>query len=341
MTDRKGVIEMKILFDAFGGDNAPLCVIKGAVDAKDEFGVDIVLVGDEAKIRQCAKDNNINITDVEIIHADDVITMEDSGSDILKSKKNSSMAVAMRALVDGKGDALISAGNSGALCVGATLIAKRIKGIKRPAFASIIPTTNGNMMLLDSGANVECRPEMLKQFGIMGSVYMHSVFDIESPRVGLANCGTEEHKGTQLQHEAYALLKESNINFIGNVEGRDIPSGVCDVLVCDGFTGNLILKTYEGVALSLMAQIKGIFKKSLKNKIAAAIVLNDMKELKKTVDYKEFGVAPILGCAKPVFKAHGSADDVTIKNSVKSVKKFIEGNILQTISKKLENTDIG
>ena len=248
---------MKIIVDAFGGDNAPLEILKGALEAKNEFNIDIIFTGSEEIIKKVSKENNLDISGVEIVNAEQVITMEEEPNVVLKAKSESSMAVGMKLLADGKGDAFVSAGNSGAICVGATLIVKRIKGIKRPGFAPVMPYFGGGcFMLCDGGANIECRPDMLVQYAKMGTAYMQDVMGVENPRVGLANVGTEEHKGTELYQTTYQLLKESGLNFVGNVEGRDIPNGACEVVVCDGFTGNLILKTYEGVALVLMDQIK-------------------------------------------------------------------------------------
>lgn len=327
---------MRIIVDAFGGDNAPLDIIKGSADAIKELGVDITLTGDENTIKRVCSEQGIDAEQFTIVHADSVISQNEAGTEIMKSKADCSMAVGLRLLAAGEGDAFISAGNSGAVCVGATLIVKRIKGISRPGFAPIIPGVKGHFMLMDSGANLQCRPEMLRQFGIMGSVYMNKVIGVENPRVGLANVGTEEHKGTEIQQEAYALLQKAPVNFIGNVEGRDVPNDVCDVLVCDGFTGNLILKTYEGVAIALMKKIKGIFTKNLKNKIAAALVMKDVKGLKKQFDYSEHGGAPILGVKKPVFKAHGNADAVTFKNAIKLTVQYVERNVIGEISDALE-----
>lgn len=323
---------MKIIIDAFGGDNAPLEIIKGARMAKDEYGVDILLTGSESKIRSVAAENNIKIDDMQIANAEEVITMEDDPSAVIKTKKNSSMALGFDLLSKGEGDAFISAGNSGALVMGATMIIKRIKGVKRPAFAPVLPTLTGCSMLIDGGANVECRPEMLVQFGLMGSIYMNKVIGIDNPRIGLANCGAEEHKGTPLYQEAYQLLKASKLNFIGNVEGRGVPEGESDVVVADGFTGNIILKMYEGVAGALMGKIKGIFTKNLKNKLAAALVLSDMKEMKKQFDYNEYGGSPILGVSKPVFKAHGSSKARTIKSAVGLTVEFVKNNVVNEIA---------
>ena len=327
---------MKIIVDAFGGDNAPLEIIKGCAEAVQEHGVDILLTGKESTIREVAAQNNVSLDHIEIEDCDEVITMHDSADSVIKTKKNSSMAVGLRLLSEGRGDAFISAGNSGALCVGATLGVKRIKGIKRPAFAPVIPSETGCLMLIDGGANVDCRPEMLRQFAVMGSVYMEKVMKIDNPRVGLANVGSEDHKGTELYRETYAILKDSDLNFIGNVEGRDIPKGVCDVVVCDGFTGNMILKTYEGVASVLMKQIKNMFTGSVKGKLAAGLIMKDLKGMKTRFDYNTYGGAPILGSSKPVFKAHGDSKARTIKNAIGLCKEYVEAKAIDEISSSIK-----
>lgn len=326
---------MKIIIDAFGGDNAPLEIIKGSALSVKEFGVEILLTGNEKTIRDTAERNNISLKGIEIADCTEVITMEDKADAVIKTKKDSSMAVGLRLLSEGKGDAFISAGNSGALCVGATLGVKRIKGIKRPVFAPVLPHADGFFMLVDGGANVDCRPEMLYQFALMGSVYMERVMGIRNPRVGLANVGVEDHKGTELCRETYALLKESELNFVGNVEGRDIPAGICDVVVCDGFTGNLILKTYEGVAITLMKKMKHMFADSFKGKLAAGLVMGDLKDLKERFDYNKYGGAPILGSSKPVFKAHGDSKAVTLRNAVKLSIDYVNANAIEVISSAL------
>lgn len=326
---------MKIIIDAFGGDNAPVEIIKGARMAKDEYNIDIILTGSESKIRKAAAENDIKIDDMQIADAPEVITMDDDPSAVIKTKKNSSMALGFNLLAQGEGDAFISAGNSGALVMGATMIVKRIKGVKRPAFAPVLPTLKGCSMLIDGGANVECRPEMLVQFGLMGSIYMNKVIGVDNPKIGLANCGAEEHKGTPLYQEAYQLLKSSNLNFVGNIEGRGVPEGDSDVVVADGFTGNVILKMYEGVAGALMGKIKGIFTKNVKNKLAAALVLSDMKEMKKQFDYNEYGGSPILGVSKPVFKAHGSSKARTIKSAVGLTVQFVKNNVVNEIAENI------
>ncbi len=326
---------MRIIVDAFGGDNAPLEIIKGCVLAVKEYDIHITLTGDENILKEVFLENSFSMNNIDIFNCSQVITMDDSADSVLKEKKDSSMAVGLRLLNEGKGDAFVSAGNSGALCMGTTLGIKRIKGIKRPAFAPVMPSENGFFMLMDGGANIECRPEMLYQFALMGSVYMQRVMGVQNPRIGLANVGVEDHKGTDLYRNTYEILKNSKLNFIGNVEGRDIPNGVCDVVVCDGFTGNLILKTYEGVALVLMKQIKNMFAGSTKGKLAAGLVMKDLKAMKTHFDYNRYGGAPILGASKPVFKAHGSAKAVTIMNAIRLSKEYVSANAIAEISSAL------
>ncbi len=332
---------MKIIVDAFGGDNSPDEIIKGCALALDDHeNVEIILTGSEKKIRESAKRNSVDISRVTIADCEDVITMDDNPIDICKKKKNSSMGLGFQMLANGQADAFMSAGNSGALLSGATLMVGRIKGVKRPAFSPIMPNKEQLFMLIDGGANNECKPEMLREFAIMGSVYMNKVMKVDNPRVALANVGTENHKGDPLRQEAFALLQNAPVNFIGNVEGRDVPRNCCDVLVTDGFTGNMILKTYEGVADVLMSMMKDIFTKNLKNKLAAAAVMSDVKDLKKLVDHNQYGGAPVLGAAKPGFKVHGSAVAVTVKNAVKFTKRYVETNVIDEIARtvaRLEN----
>lgn len=324
---------MKIIVDAFGGDNAPLEIIKGSMLAVDEFGVDIVLCGDEEKINKCVKENNIELKNTEIVDAKDVIEMTDDAKSVLKEKANSSLGVAFRLLNEGKGDALVSAGNTGAITIGATLITKRIKGVKRPCIASVMPSDKSPFLLMDCGANAECRPEFLYQFGKMGSIYMNKVMNVENPKVALANNGTEETKGTPIVKEAYELMKDADYNFVGNIEGRQIPYGDADVVVADGFAGNLILKTYEGVAKVLMNGIKGIFKKNIFTMLCALGVGSGINKMKKQFDYKEYGGAVLLGVRKPVVKSHGSADARTFKNAIKQAVWFLENDLINEIEK--------
>lgn len=328
---------MIIIVDAFGGDNAPVEIIKGCELAVKEYEINIKLVGKKSIINKVIEENNICKNNIEIVDAPDVIDMDDKPGDIIRSKKDSSMALGLRMLANGEGDAFVSAGNSGALVMGATTIVKRIKGVKRPAFAPIIPKEDGFFMLIDCGANVDCKPNMLKQFAVMGSIYMEKVMKIKKPRVGLANVGTEENKGGDLQKQAFTILKESNnINFIGNIEARDIPVDAADVVVTDGFTGNIILKTYEGVASTLMKKIKEVFSKNIRTKLAASIVYSDFKKMKKELDYNEYGGAPVIGIRAPVFKAHGSSNADTFKNAIKLLISYVDENVVSEISSNLE-----
>ena len=329
---------MKIIVDAFGGDNAPLEVIKGAIDARNDFGVDITLVGDEQKIRECAKDNGLDIEGLMIRHAPTVIDICEEPTEIVKGRKDCSMAVGMKMLADGgtngvcAGDAFVSAGSTGALVVGASMIVKRIKGIKRPALATVLPTAGAPTMLLDSGANAECRPEMLVQFGIMGSAYMNKILGVETPRVALANIGAEESKGRELEVETYKQLVTAPVNFIGNIEARQVPLGDADVVVADGFTGNIMLKLYEGMGKFFAGELKSILTSGVKNKMAALMIMPSVKEFKKKVDYSEYGGAPLLGTLRPVIKAHGSSDAKAFYNAIRQAKLFTETGVIDTIT---------
>ena len=324
---------MKVLVDAFGGDNAPLEIIKGCILCLKQYeGLSIGLVGNRELIEQCAKEHDLSLDEMQIFDAPDRISMEDEAGEIMKSKKNSSMAVGLQLLAKGEGDAFLSAGNSGALIMGATLIVKRIKGVKCPAFAPVMPSSGGPVLLIDSGANIDVRPDMLQQFGVMGSVYMENVLHIQNPRVALANVGTEDHKGGELQHEAFRLLKNSGLNFIGNMEARDFPAGACDVIVADGFTGNIIIKMYEGVAKELMKKIKEMFMKNAKTKLAALMIKKDIYELKQYFDYNQYGASPVIGVAKPVLKTHGSAKAETIVTSMRSVMEYTNCNVIGQIA---------
>ena len=330
---------MKIIVDAFGGDNAPVEIIKGCAESlKEHEGLEIILTGPKDKIEAAAKENDIDISGLQIENCTDVLTMEDDAMAVRK-RKDSSMAVGLKMLADGKGDAFLSAGNSGALITGATLIVKRIKGIARPAFSPVMPKSPGMFMLIDAGANVECKPEMLRQFGIMGSVYMERVMKIDNPRVGLANVGTEDHKGDTLRHEAFKLLKETPVNFVGNVEGTQIPFDTCEVVVADGFTGNLILKMYEGAAAAIMGRVKSIYKKSAKNKLSALMIAGDLKKLKGEVNSDVYGGAPILGAAKPVFKVHGNATAITVRYAVSLTMDYVNTGVIDEIEKTVAQTE--
>ena len=313
---------MKIIVDAFGGDNAPLEILKGSAMAAAEYGIDIVLTGDEDVIRKTAAD---------IVHAPQVMDMNAEPTEILKSYKDSSMAVGLKLLAESKGDAFVSAGSTGAFVVGASLIVKRIKGIKRAALAPVIPTVEGRYMLIDCGANAECRPEMLVQFGLMGSAYMNKIMSVDSPRVALINNGTEEHKGAPLQQEAYQQLKGSPLHFVGNIEARQLPLGGCDVAVCDGFTGNIVLKLTEGLSKALIGQVKNILMKNTMTKLAALTLKGGLGEFKKKMDYKEYGGAALLGISKPTIKAHGSSDAKAFKNAIGQAMRFTSQDVIGAI----------
>ena len=327
---------MKIVINAFGGDNAPLEIIKGAALAQAEYGVDIILTGDEEIINKCIKENNITFKKLEVVHTTDVISMHDEPTSLLKAHKDSSMAVAFRILSEGGADAFVSAGSTGAVVVGGTLIVKRIKGVKRPALGTMIPSVDGKFFLMDMGANAECRPEMLVQFGIMASVYLENVENRPNPTIGLLNIGTEDTKGDELRQETYKLLSEAPINFVGNIESREMPKGVVDGVVTDGFTGNIALKLIEGTASSLFKMLKGAFYKNLINKLAAAILKKDLYKIKAKMDASEVGGAPLLGVQKPVIKAHGSSDARAMKNAIHQAIIFAEKDVIGTISANLK-----
>lgn len=327
---------MRIVIDAFGGDNAPLEIVKGAAQASNEFGVDITLTGDKEKIEAVIREESLSFKgDLKIVHTEDVISMHDDPTTILKAHKGSSMGLAFTELVNGDADAFVSAGSTGAIVVGGTLIVKRIKGIKRPALGGLAPSPNGDYLLMDMGANAECRPEMLCQFAMMAKIYLEKVSGIENPRIGLLNIGVEDTKGDELRKETYELMKQMPINFVGNVEARDVPSGVCDAVITDGFTGNVALKIIEGTAITLFGLIKKVLYKSLPNKIAALIIKKDLYSLKGMMDSNEKGGVPLLGVSKPVIKAHGSSNAKAIKNAVRQAILFTEGRVIETISENL------
>ncbi len=331
---------MRVIVDAFGGDNAPLEIIKGAALAVEEYGHEIILTGDEDTIRRVAGENNISLKNIEIVHAPDVISMEDEPRSILKEHKNSSMAEGLRQLAEGNGDAFVSAGSTGAIIMGSTFIVKRIKGISRAALAPIMPSNKGPFMLLDSGANAECRPEMLLQFAHMGAFYMEAV--MERPvTVGLINIGTEDSKGGSLQQEAFALIKESGVNFVGNVEARDIPYGTADVLVADGFTGNVVLKLMEGTTDCLLKNVKEIFMSNLLTKIAGALVKPKLGGFKKKMDTSEYGGAPLLGVAKPVIKTHGNSKAPAVKHAIRVAASFAEKQVIEKMTAAIQNNTQG
>ena len=329
---------MKIIIDAMGGDNAPSEIVKGAVRAKRELGVEIILVGQQEAVLDCLKAENCD--DIQVVNAAEVITMEDDPSTAVRRKKDSSMAVALNMLRDGAGDAVVSAGSTGALLTGATLTVKRIHGIRRAALAPVLPAGEHGVMLIDCGANVECTAEYLLQFAYMGSFYAKKLMGCENPRVGLLNNGTEPTKGTTLQLQAYALMQkaheEGRLNFVGNVEGTGVFSGEVDVVVTDGFTGNVLLKSTEGVIKYMMKQLKGVFYKNTVNKLAAAVLKKDLAIMKKSMDVNEVGGTALVGISKPVIKAHGSSDAASIFAAVRQAVSYVNTGIIGDITANIE-----
>lgn len=332
---------MNIIIDAFGGDHAPLEVLKGALNARADLGVEITLVGDEAKIKACAKEHGLDLSGLRLHHAATVIDVCEDPLAVVRKKKDCSMAVGLQMLADGEGDAFLSAGSTGALVVGGTMIVGRIKGVKRPALATVMPTTDQPVMFLDCGANSECRPEMLTQFAVMGSAYMQKILQVESPRVALVNIGTEESKGRNVERDAYKQLSSAPVNFIGNIEARQIPLGGADVVVTDGFTGNVLLKLCEGMAGFFSAEMKQIFSSGVRNKLGALLVMPGIKGLKKKFDYSEYGGSPLLGTAKPVIKAHGSSDAKAFCNAIRQAKQFTETGVIEKIAGSFADTKEG
>lgn len=325
----------RIIVDMMGGDNAPLETIKGVLMAKEELNAEYILVGDKNELLRVAAENKLSLDGFEIVHTPTVITMEDEAISVVKAKKDSSMSVGLHLLAEGKGDAFVSTGNTGALFTGANLIVRKIKGTRRPAIAAMLPM-NPPVLLLDSGANITVTPEYFEQFAVMGSIYMKKVMGVESPRVGILNNGTEDHKGTELEVEAYKLLSENpDINFIGNVEGNRITRNACDVLVTDGFTGNIFLKTMEGMGAFMIRTLKDLFTASFSTKIAYLLVRSKLGGIKKGLDSAEYGGAPILGIAKPVIKAHGSSKAKAFKNAIRQALACSETDVTGEMSEAL------
>lgn len=334
--------QLKIILDAMGGDLAPEAPVRGAIDAAKAYGVEIVLVGRGEEILEVLKKQGIDNlpAGMEIANADDVVDMHDDPASVIHKRKNSSMIVGLKMLADGKGDAFVSAGSTGALLTGATLLVKRVKGIRRAAMAPAVPTKAGSKVVIcDCGANAECTPEFLLQFGLVGSAYAHNVLGVAQPRVGLLNIGTEDSKGTSLQKEAYSLLQSANdkglIHFVGNVEARSVPLGEVDVMVCDGFSGNVLLKSIEGTAMFMGSMLKRMFKKNLFSKVGYLLCKSGVGEIAKLLDYREIGGTQFLGIKKPVIKAHGSSDALAFRNAVKQAMTAAEGNFTSQLEQSL------
>lgn len=325
---------MRIAIDAMGGDHAPKSTVEGALAAAKEWSdIDIVLVGRKSDLEPLLINAPSNLT---IHSAEEVIEAEDEPVKAVRRKKDASMVVAGRMVREGQADAMISAGNTGALMTTGLLVVGRMEGIERPALAPMIPTLDGRGVLaLDLGANMDAKPEHLAQYALMGSVYRQKVHGIAKPRIGLLNVGTEAKKGNELTKAAYPLLEELPIEFVGNVEARDVLTGACDVLVCDGFAGNILLKTLEGTAGAMFSLLKQEFTKSLKNKLAAAVLMPSMRSLKQTLDYKEHGGAPLLGLSGLVVKGHGSSDGEAIKNAIRQARTAIQSRLTESISEEI------
>ncbi|MCL2030758.1 MAG: phosphate acyltransferase PlsX [Oscillospiraceae bacterium] len=338
---------MRIIIDAMGGDYAPGEIVKGAVDAVRELGIQAVLVGRGEDILLALKEQGLDELPggVEITHAPEVVRMEDNPSSALKEKPGASMFAGLRLLAEGEGDAFVSAGSTGALLAGSTLLIKRIKGIRRAALCPFLPTKSGSALLIDCGANTECTPEYLLQFACMGSFFAARQMKLDKPRVALLNIGAEPSKGTDLQREAYALLEQAGrdglIHFVGNVEGRGVPLGECDVVVADGYSGNVLLKTMEGTGIFFAGMLKDMLTQNLLTKMAALMLKGGITAFKKTMDYTETGGSPLLGLNKPVIKAHGSANAKCLKNAVRQAQIFAESGVIEAIQQDIGKMKAG
>ena len=328
---------MKIILDAMGGDNAPLAPVEGAIAAARAYGVEIVLVGQEDRIRAVIAENKLELpAAVTIRHAGEVIEMCDDPAKAWRQKKDSSMTVGLNMVKDGEGDAFVCAGSTGALLSGATLVTKRIKGIRRAAMAPVIPTGHGGSVLLDCGANAECPPEYLLQFAYMGSYYAEKFLNRPNPKVALLNIGAEPSKGTSLQLAVYPMLQEAaeagRINFVGNIEAREAIEGAVDVIVCDGYAGNILIKAMEGTGKVMSREMKKMFKKNIFTKLAALIVSGGIKDLKKLMSSDEIGGTALLGISKPVIKAHGSSNAYAFQNAIRQARDFAASGIIEDIT---------
>ena len=333
---------MKIIVDAMGGDNAPQAPVMGAIQANKEYGVDVILVGRGEDILKTLADNGISDlpAGVEVSHASEVVEMCDDPATAFRKKKDSSLTVGLTLLKNGAGDAFVSAGSTGALLSGATLVTKRIKGIRRAALAPVVPTGSGGAVLIDCGANAECPPEYLLQFAYMGSYYAEKVLGRTRPKVGLLNIGAEPSKGTALQTTVHPMLEAAGeagrINFVGNVEAREAVEGAVDVIVADGYSGNIFLKTMEGTGLFLAREIKKMFKKNLTTKLSALLVSGGLRDFKKLMDSSEVGGTALLGISRPVIKAHGSSDAYAIQNAVRQARDFAASGLIEDITNNID-----
>ncbi len=332
---------MRIAIDAMGGDNAPYEIVVGAVDAVSKYSdVTVVLVGKETEINKIIDEKTKDRSRIEVVNATEVIEFDESPTKAIRGKKDSSMVVALKLLKEKQVDAFLSAGSTGAILVGGLFVVGRIKGIDRPALTGFFPNPKGYTVLLDIGANADCKARNMLEFGVMGSLYAKNVLGVSNPTVGLLNNGTEEGKGNELTKEAFALMKESaQINFYGNIEGRDMPMGTVDVAVTDGFTGNVVLKTTEGVASTIMKMMKDTLMSSTKGKLAGAMIKNDLKSLKDGFSADAIGGAPFLGVDGVVLKAHGNSKAIAITNAIYQAKKFKDSNYIEELKAHIETMD--
>ncbi|HAN10005.1 MAG TPA: phosphate acyltransferase PlsX [Clostridiales bacterium] len=331
------ISEIKIAVDAMGGDNAPTEIVKGVVEFINKNKVKVILVGKADLIYSQLLQYKYSQDMIDVVDASEIISNDDSPTEAIKTKKQSSMVIGLYMLKEKKIDAFISAGNTGALVAGSTLIVGRIKGVKRPALACMFPTLNGISLLIDVGANVDAKPIYLKQFAQMGSIYFRNVVGVKEPRVGLVNIGTEDKKGNELVRESFKLLKDSDLNFTGNLEARNIFRGEADIIVCDAFVGNIILKHSEGLVKDIFGLIKKELNSSIMSKIGALFAIGAFKNIKKIFDYSEYGGAPLLGLENLVVKAHGSSKASDIQAALNQCVKFVEQDIANEIAKKMEN----
>ena len=338
---------MKIIVDAMGGDNAPGAIVQGALEAHKAYGSEVILVGRTAEVLRAVEasgERNLP-AGVEIRDASEVVEISDDPATAFKRKKDSSLSVGLRLLRDGEGDAFVSAGSTGALLAGATLVVKRIRGIRRAAMGPVLPTAEGKMLLCDCGANAECTPEYLLQFAYLGNYYAKRVLGVERPRVALLNIGAEAEKGDPLRQETHALLtaaaEAGRLNFVGNLEAGDAMLGGADVLVADGFSGNIMLKSLEGTGKFLLKELKKVFLSSAKTKIAAGLVKGNLAEMKKLLDPSEVGGTPFLGISKPVIKAHGSSDARAIRNAILRAEEYAASGFIADIQENIESMKVG
>lgn len=327
---------MKIAVDGMGGDNCPSAIVEGCILAVKEFNVDIIITGHENELQKELAKYEYPTEKIKIIDAKEVISLNEPPVMAIRRKKESSMHKAIMLVKNGEADAVVSAGSTGAFLAGGTLLIGRIKGIDRPALAPVMPGKNAPFMVIDCGANAECKPINLVQFGIMGKIYSENILNINNPSVGLVNIGQEEEKGNELTKTAHKLLKDAPVNFVGNVEPRDIPTGDVNVLVCDGFVGNTILKTYEGVAFNIFSIIKSEIMGSFTGKVGGILLKPIFKNIKKRFDYKEYGGAAFIGVNGICIKAHGSSDGIAIKNAIRQAIKFYDGKVIEKIKNDVE-----